>query len=73
MIFYKIGGNVLIKVENVTKNYGENVAVNNISFEIQDGEIVGFLGPNGARKNNNYEYDNRSNRINKRRYRSKWI
>ena len=51
----------MIKVKNVTKKYGGNVAVNNISFEIQDGEIVGFLGPNGARKNNNNEHDNRPN------------
>jgi len=32
----------LIKVENVTKKYGGHVAVNNISFEVKDGEIVGF-------------------------------
>jgi len=44
------GGNVLIKVENVTKKYGGYVAVNNISFTVKDGEIVGFLGPNGAGK-----------------------
>lgn len=40
----------MIKVENVTKKYGGHVAVNNISFEVKDGEIVGFLGPNGAGK-----------------------
>jgi ABC-2 type transport system ATP-binding protein len=40
----------LIKVENVTKKYGSFTAVNNISFEIRDGEIVGFLGKNGAGK-----------------------
>lgn len=40
----------MIKVENVTKKYGEYVAVNNISFTVQEGEIVGFLGPNGAGK-----------------------
>ena len=40
----------MIKVENVTKQYGKFVAVDNISFEIQEGEIVGFLGPNGAGK-----------------------
>ena len=40
----------MIKVENVTKKYGGHVAVNNISFEIKEGEIVGFLGPNGAGK-----------------------
>lgn len=40
----------MIKVENVTKKYGGSVAVNNISFTINDGEVVGFLGPNGAGK-----------------------
>ena len=40
----------MIKVENVTKKYGNFTAVNNISFEIKEGEIVGFLGKNGAGK-----------------------
>lgn len=39
-----------ITVKNLTKIYGEQKAVNNISFSIQQGEIVGFLGPNGAGK-----------------------
>ncbi|MGE5421199.1 MAG: ATP-binding cassette domain-containing protein, partial [Chloroflexota bacterium] len=39
-----------ILVEGVTKLYGEQKALNNISFEVKTGEIVGFLGPNGAGK-----------------------
>ncbi len=39
-----------VKVESLTKVYGEQVAVDHISFEITKGEIVGFLGPNGAGK-----------------------
>ena len=39
-----------ITVKNLTKLYGEQKAVNDISFSINQGEIVGFLGPNGAGK-----------------------
>jgi ABC-2 type transport system ATP-binding protein len=39
-----------IVVKNVTKKYGEQIAVNDISFTVSAGEIVGFLGPNGAGK-----------------------
>jgi len=40
----------LIKVKNVTKKYGNFYAVRDINFEVNDGEIVGFLGRNGAGK-----------------------
>jgi ABC-2 type transport system ATP-binding protein len=40
----------MIKVENLTKYYGEICAVNDISFQINQGEILGLLGPNGAGK-----------------------
>ena len=40
----------MIEVKNVTKKYGKFVAVDNISFNINDGEIIGLLGPNGAGK-----------------------
>ncbi len=40
----------MIKVSNLTKKYGSNTAVDNISFEIEKGKIYGFLGPNGAGK-----------------------
>ena len=38
----------MLKVENVTKYYGDNLAVDNLSFEVQDGEIFGLLGVNGV-------------------------
>lgn len=40
----------MLKVENVTKKYGDLVAVDNLSFEVKDGEIFGLLGLNGAGK-----------------------
>lgn len=39
-----------IKVENLTKSYGLQKAVDSLSFEVKTGEILGFLGPNGAGK-----------------------
>ncbi|HOK50756.1 MAG TPA: ATP-binding cassette domain-containing protein [Bacteroidales bacterium] len=39
-----------IKIEKLTKKYGSHRAVDQISFEVHQGEILGFLGPNGAGK-----------------------
>ena len=40
----------MIKIDHLVKNYGANCAVDDISFEVAPGEIVGLLGPNGAGK-----------------------
>ena len=40
----------MIRVENLTKDYGSRRAVSNVTFEAEQGEVLGFLGPNGAGK-----------------------
>ena len=40
----------MIEVKNLSKHYGQNTAINNISFSVEEGSVVGFLGPNGAGK-----------------------
>ena len=40
----------MIEVKNLVKRYGDHVAVNNLSFTVEEGQIYGFLGPNGAGK-----------------------
>ncbi|WBW97197.1 ABC transporter ATP-binding protein [Oceanirhabdus sp. W0125-5] len=47
--------NITLKVKNLTKSYGDLMAVNNINFEIKKGEFFGLLGANGAGKSTTIE------------------
>ena len=46
--------NSILRVENVTMQFGGVVAVDNVSFEVNEGEIVSLIGPNGAGKTTNF-------------------
>jgi len=47
-----------MKIENtivasgLTKSFGKNIAVNDVSFQLKKGEVLGFLGPNGQESHN---------------------
>lgn len=43
----------ILKCEKLVKKFGKKQILHNVSFEIFEGDILGFIGPNGARKNNN--------------------
>src|SRR5262249_48009030 len=43
-------GEVVLRTRNLTKQYGQRLAVNGLNLEVRRGEIFGFLGPNGAGK-----------------------
>jgi len=45
-----LDGNALVRVEDVTKSFGQKVALDHISFSVPSGQICGLLGPNGAGK-----------------------
>jgi ABC-2 type transport system ATP-binding protein len=46
---------IVVKVENLVKRYGDLIAVSEVSFDVGKGEIFGFLGPNGAGKTTTIE------------------
>ena len=43
----------ILKCENLCKTFGKREILKKVSLEIKQGDILGFIGPNGARKNNN--------------------
>ena len=47
--------NPIVKVERLSKTYGTTVAVDEVTFDVQEGEIFGMIGPNGAGKTTTIE------------------
>ena len=62
----------MIEIKNVTKKYGENVALNNVSFNVNDGEIFAFIGHNGAGKTTLIKSIVGIHDFDERRYFNKW-
>ena len=52
----------ILKCENLCKTFGKRNILKNVSLEVKQGDILGFIGPNGARKNDNDKVDFRFTR-----------
>lgn len=50
----------ILEIKNVSKYFGKHKVVDNVNLNIKEGEIFGFLGPNGARKDYNHKDDFRA-------------
>lgn len=61
-----------LKIEKVSKYYGEKLAVDNISFEMNEPGVFGLLGTNGAWKNHDNKNDSRNNKKGCRRNNLEW-
>ncbi len=53
---------VILKCENLHKNFGKKEILKDVSFKVNSGDILGFIGPNGARKNNDYKINIRTSK-----------
>ena len=47
----------VLEIKNLSKFFGKSKVVDSVNLEVKEGEIFGFLGPNGARKNYNNKND----------------
>lgn len=59
--------NTILKCEGLSKKFGKKQILDNVSFEIQEGDILGFIGPNRCWKNNNDKIDTRTSKYYRRK------
>ena len=62
----------MIEIKEVTKKYGDNLALDNVSFNVNSGEIFAFIGHNGAGKTTLIKSIVGIHDFNNRRYFNKW-
>lgn len=62
----------MIEIKNVSKKYGEKLALNDVSFNVNDGEIFAFIGHNGAGKTTLIKSIVGIHEFDSRRYFNKW-
>lgn len=63
----------ILKCENLCKTFGKRNILKNVSLEIKQGDILGFIGPNGARKNNDNKVNFRITERNEWKGKYQWI
>ncbi len=52
-------GKVILQCKSLNKKFGKKQIIQNVSFEIKEGDILGFIGPNRSRKNDDNKIDTR--------------
>lgn len=52
-------GKVILQCKGLNKKFGKKQIIKNVSFEIKEGDILGFIGPNRSRKNDDNKIDTR--------------
>ncbi|MGN1297125.1 MAG: hypothetical protein ACI4VH_01630 [Clostridia bacterium] len=63
----------ILKCEKLNKKFGKKRILKDVSFEVFEGDILGFIGPNGARKDHHYQVNTWSSKYYRRKSSYQWI